>query len=68
MIGEKLKFMLEMKGITQRELAQKLGTTEVTVSRYINNTRDPKSEMIVKICRVFDISADWLLEIKKSGK
>ena len=34
-----LKSLLEKRGMTQRALAEKLGTTEVTVSRYTSGNR-----------------------------
>lgn len=59
--GDRLKYSLEIRNIKQREFAEKIKTTEVTISRYINNTRQPKADMIVRICNTLGISSDWLL-------
>lgn len=65
MIGEKLKTALFYHNMTQAELAQKIGVTEVSICRYCKSERDPKAETIVKICRVLKISSDWLLGLTK---
>ena len=61
MIGEKIKTVLFYRNMTQKELAQKIGVTEVTMCRYCKNERDPQTETVVKICHALNISADWLL-------
>jgi transcriptional regulator with XRE-family HTH domain len=61
MIGEKLKTALFYHNMTQKELAQKIGVTEVSMCRYCKDERDPKTETVVKICHTLKISSDWLL-------
>lgn len=41
-----LKSLLEKRGMTQRSLAEKLKTTEATVSRYTSGHRTP-TQMVV---------------------
>lgn len=54
--------------IDQRELARRANISEVTISRYINGTRIPRIDILVKIaqaleCRPGDlINIDELLE------
>lgn len=67
-IGENLKHAIEMRGMTQKELANKTRMTEVTISRYINNQRMPKATHIKTLCKVLCISADWLLDIKEQNE
>lgn len=62
-IGDRIAGVLAQKGMTQRELAELTDTTEVSISRYINNHRVPKATMIVKIAKVLGVSADALLGI-----
>ena len=59
--GERLSWLLNERGITQRELALRTGLTESAVSRYVNNQREPRADGIVKICKALEVSADWLL-------
>lgn len=63
-IGERIAHALEMRGMTQKELANKTRLTEVTISRYINNQRVPKATHIVTICKALCVSTDWLLDMK----
>jgi transcriptional regulator with XRE-family HTH domain len=65
--GERLDLVIRLYGITQRELAERCGITEVTMSRYINNQRVPKASEIIKICRETHISADFLLGLRKDA-
>lgn len=60
---KRLKKALILRNKTQRALANEIGVTEVTISRYVNGTRYPDAEIIVRICKALNISADWLLEL-----
>ncbi len=61
-IGEKIRFALSMKRMKQKELAKKVGITEVSMSRYILDERIPNAIAIKRICRALDISVEWMLE------
>ena len=67
-IGEKIKFALEMRGMSQKELANKTRLTEVTISRYVNDLRIPKASHIKTLCRALCVSADWLLGVKEEDE
>ena len=56
-----LKSLLDKRGMTQRALAEKLGTTEVTVSRYTSGNRTPNVETTVAIAEVLGVSLDQLV-------
>jgi len=60
-LGDRLKYCLEKRGMSQREFAARINTTEATVSRWIYGTRQPKADAIVVICQKLGISSDWLL-------
>jgi transcriptional regulator with XRE-family HTH domain len=47
--------------MTQSEFAKKVGLTDAAVSRYIKNEREPRYQVLVKMCKTLNISADWLL-------
>ena len=53
--------LMEEKDMTQCELANLIGTTNVTISRYVNGDRIPRIEIVAKIAEVFDVSIDYLL-------
>ena len=52
-----------MGKMTQRQLVAKIGTTEVTVSRWLNGSRIPKLTDAVRIASVLNVSLDYLSEI-----
>lgn len=58
---KKLSILLEEKNITQRELAEKINVTEVTISRYLSGERSPRIEIVSKIAEFFGVSIDYLL-------
>lgn len=62
--GERLKMALRYAGMTQSELAKESGITAVCMSRYIRGQRDPKMSTIIKMCRVLNCSADWLMGVR----
>lgn len=59
--ARKLQELLEDKGIQQKELARAIDITEVTISRYINEDRDPQVAILEKIAEFFSVSTDFLL-------
>jgi transcriptional regulator with XRE-family HTH domain len=67
-INKNLKLILEIKGLSQKDLSEKTGITQATISRYINGSRLPSAESIITICEELNISSDWLLEIHNSKK
>ena len=60
-IGERLKYSLEVRGISQKEFSKMIGVSDATVSKLIHGHRVFDAEIIVLICRTLGISSDWLL-------
>lgn len=60
-IGEKILMLREEKDMKQKELAELVGITEATLSRYENGKREPKSEIVSRIAKVLNVSTDYLL-------
>lgn len=58
---KRLVELMENADMTQIELAEKIGTTNVTISRYISGERCPRIEIIAQIAKVFNVSVDYLL-------
>lgn len=52
------------KNLTQKQLADCLQTNFRNISRYEREEIDLSTDMIIKICKFFDVSADYLLGIK----
>ena len=65
--SKRLKGQLDKKGMTQRELAEKIGATEVSVSRYVSGQRIPKATVLLKIAMALGVSTDYLLGVEEKG-
>jgi len=50
----------ELKGWTQANLAEKLEVTPLTISRWENGVQIPRTFMVMRLCRVFGMSAEAL--------
>lgn len=60
-IGQKLKKVLNDRGMMQKELAEKIGVNEMVISRYIHGGRIISVPILVEICKTLNVSADYLL-------
>lgn len=63
-ISKKLRQLREDREKTQREVAEALGIKEQVYQRYEYGTREPKIDIISKLAKYYNISADEILEIK----
>ena len=57
----RLTVLLDENNMTQTQLAQKIGTSNVTICRYLTCERLPRLDVVTKIADVFNISLDYLL-------
>lgn len=55
-----------MKGLSQKEFAQKINARNTTVSNWERGIARPNVDMLASICRALDVSADELLDIRLS--
>ncbi len=62
--GELLKNLRLSAGLTQRQLAEKLGISKNAVSYYEQSLRCPSSEILMKMANVFHVSTDFLLGLE----
>ena len=63
-IPEIFKSLRQEKGLTQKELAAKLGIGQSTVNGYEKGNREPIPEIIKAYSKYFGVSADYLLGIE----
>ncbi|MEB6088075.1 helix-turn-helix transcriptional regulator [Enterococcus casseliflavus] len=54
--------------MSQRELAEKIGTTQTSISNWENNPLSMNAENIVKLAMFFGVSSDDILGIKRKPK
>ena len=60
---ENLKLAREQKGLSQKDVAEKVGVAKSTYSLYESGNREPNVQTIKKLANVLDVSADELLGI-----
>lgn len=60
-LGQRLKELREEKGLTQKQLAEKLGINSVTYLHYEKEQREPPLAMLADISRFYGVSVDYLL-------
>ena len=66
--SDKIKALRQEKGITQSELAGKLGITTTALSFFESGSRIPNIEVLKSMAVIFGVSSDYLLGIETSNK
>ena len=59
--GERLKYLREKKGLTQKDVASRLGLEPAAISKYELDMREPNIEALKKLAIIFNVSIDYLL-------
>lgn len=57
----RLKELRKREKLSQAAFANKIGMLQQQYSRYETGEREPQLKHLKKICRVFDVTSDWLL-------
>ena len=64
-MGGNIRAARRAAGVTQVELAAKLGVNQKDVSRWEQGKQIPSTETLTKLCKFLDVSADNILGLKK---
>lgn len=67
-IQNNLREAVKYSGMTQKEIANKLGINPSTMSKYLRLDKFPSLETFANLCLVLDVSADEILGITKSNR
>lgn len=59
--GDKLRALRLEHGLTQQELADKIELVKGSISAYEQSRKYPSVEVLIKLCQIFNVSADYLL-------
>lgn len=60
-VGERLKHARKIKGLTLNDIKANSGVSTGNLSEIENNKVLPSTPTLISICRILDISIDWLL-------
>ncbi len=63
--NEKLKQLRTDKGLTLKAVADALNIKASTYSNYEQGIREPSMLTVKRLCRYFEVSADYLLGIEE---
>ena len=68
-ISDRVFIRLKELGMPQREFSEKTGIAQSTISEWKSKRTNPTSEKIMIICKVLDVSPEWLLSgVENTGK
>lgn len=62
-IGTKIAFYRKTKGVTQEELAEKLGVSAQAVSKWENDIACPDIQLLAPLSKIFGTTIDELLSV-----
>ncbi len=62
--GKKIKELRSALKLTQTDFAKKLGLSQNTIANYECDRRTPSEQVIISICREFNVSHFWLVDGK----
>lgn len=65
-MNERLKELRVERGLKLKEVAERLNVTIRSISRYEDGTREPSVELIIKFCKLYGVSSDYLLGLTDS--
>lgn len=59
----RLKVVLAEKNISNKELAQRLGVAQATVSKWVTNTTQPNLDTLIKIAKALGVQMNELVRM-----
>jgi len=60
-IGQIIREERLSKNLTQKELAEKMGITQDSISLWEGGKRVPDTQYVIMLCKILEISSDYLL-------
>lgn len=65
-IGNRIAYLLNKNGMSQKELAERVNVSMSVISRYISGQREPKANVLANIATVLKTTSDYLLGIENN--
>lgn len=62
--AQRLRELRQEKGLSMKQLAKELNTTDAAVSNWENEINEPKISYLKAIAQFFNVSADYLLGLE----
>ena len=67
-IRKKIAEAIKQSGLTQTELARRLGIGQQTISHYVKGNKMPALDTLANLCAVLDLDANDILCVAEYGK
>lgn len=64
-IQKRLREAIAQSGINQKVIAEKIGVSAQTVSKYMTCDVFPTLDTLARLCTLLDVSSDYILGIKE---
>lgn len=58
----RIKYLLKKNNISQKELAEIIGTTETSISRYVQGHRVPKVPIAIKMAKALHTTPEYIMD------
>ncbi len=59
-MNKRIKELRKILNLTQRKFGEKIGLTDVAISRYEKGERNITQQVFMSICREFSVNEEWL--------
>lgn len=59
--SEKLKALREARGLTQLQVANRIGVSKAMISAYETASKTPSIDVLIRLSRLFSVSVDYLV-------
>jgi len=60
---QNLANLISAKGLLRKDVADDIGCTHGTITRYMRGDRAPDIEFVYRLCKYFGVTMDWMLGI-----
>ena len=60
-IANRFQYILELRGIKAKDLAERTGINKSSISQYMNGHNVPKQDRAIELAKVLDVSPAWLM-------
>lgn len=60
-LGKRLRYLRDKRGLSQKFVAEKLGIANNTLSGYESGDRNPSPKLIAELAGFYDVTTDYLL-------
>lgn len=58
--GLRIRELRKTLEMTQNDFAIRIGLTQNTITKYETGLRSPSNQIVISICREFNVNEDWL--------